>query len=216
MVGMIFNLSSFTSRSRGIWLLPLFFFILLLSTRISSLMTENVYILYFVYYACLGIAILLSLVFMCISLKSLFVSGYNLKSQAIFFKKLGYGMMHQFFMKTVFMAVFTIVIWSLCSFIIWKFNIRFLILMSITYCGLLMLRTAALSFKTSLVYYVAAILIALSFFYPVYILPNPAYLLKGGLKDVLYYSIVYMLLYLTAGYKFFISAWRHECIGWIF
>lgn len=216
MVGMLFNLASFSSRTRSVWLMPLFICALLVVTRLSSIFLQNMYSLYFIYYTCFFVALVLSVVFMVGSLKALFASGYNLKSQVVFYKKLGYGTLNQFFIKILLVAASTLLIWSLCSVIMWHFSYRLLIIMGIVYSILLMLRTARVLFKTSIVYYVAVVVIALSFFYPVYILPNPAYLFKGAVNEIAYYSFVYMLLYITVGYKFFISSWRNECIGWMF
>jgi hypothetical protein len=150
------------------------------------------------------------------SLNALFIHGHDLKCEVIFFKKLGHGTIDQFVMKVFVVALSTLFLWSLCSFIIWHFSYRLLIAMTVIYSILLMLRTASLALKTSLVYYVAAVMFLLSLFYPVYILPNPAYLLKGGIRETAYYSIVYILLYLIVGYNCFISSWRKECIGWMF
>ena len=99
MVGMLFNLASFSSKTRSVWLMPLFIFMLLMVTRVSSLFLQNMYSLYFIYYICFFIALVLSVAFMAGSLKALFTCGYNLKSQVIFYKKLGYGMLNQFFIK---------------------------------------------------------------------------------------------------------------------
>jgi hypothetical protein len=134
----------------------------------------------------------------------------------IFYKKLGYGVINQFFIKILIVGASTLLIWTLCSVIMWHFSYRLLITMGVIYSILLLLRTARVALKTSLVYYVAAVVIVLSFFYPIYIVPNPAYLFKGAITDIAYYSFVYMLLYITVGYKFFISSWRNECIGWMF
>ena len=216
MVGMLFNLASFSSKTRSVWLMPLFIFILLFITRVASIFLPNMYSLYFIYYSCFFVAVILSIAFMVGSLKALFTSGYNLKSQVIFYKKLGYGMLNQFFIKILIVAASTFLIWLLCSVILWHFSYRLLIAMGVIYSMLLMLRTARVAFKTSLVYYVAVAILVFSFFYPVYILPNPAYLFKGTIADIAYYSFVYILLYITVGYKFFISSWRNECIGWMF
>jgi len=216
MVGMLFNLASFSSRTRSVWLTPLFISILLLISRLASIFLQNMYSLYFIYYACFFIAIVLGFIFMTGSLRALFISGYNLKIQVMFYKKLGYGILNQFFIKIFMVAVSTLMIWSLCSAIMWHFSYRLLITMGLAYSIFLMLRTACVAFKTSLVYYVAMVMIVLSFFYPVYVLPNPAYLFKGAITDVAYYSFVYMMLYLIVGYKLFVSSWRNECIGWMF
>jgi len=216
MVGILFNLAGFSSRTRSVWLIPLFISFLLVITRVASIFLPNMYSLYFIYYACFFVALVLALAFMASSLKALFASGYNLKSQVIFYKKLGYGTLNQFFIKIFMVAASALLIWCLCSAIMWHFSYRLLIVMGIVYSILLLLRTACVAFKTSLVYYVAVVVIILSFFYPLYVLPNPAYLFKGAVTDIAYYSFVYMLLYITVGYKFFISSWRNECIGWMF
>ena len=213
---MLFNFASFCSRTRSVWLMPLFILFLLSITRLASLFLPNMYSLYFIYYSCFFISIILSVAFMTGGLKALFGSGYSLKSQVIFYKKLGYGLLNQFFIKVLIAAAAVLLIWSLCSVIMWHFSYRLLITMGLTCSMLLMLRTASVAFKTSLVYYVVVIIVIFSFFYPVYILPNPAYLFKGAIKDIAYYSFVYMLLYITLGYKFFVSSWRNECIGWMF
>lgn len=216
MIGLLFNLAGFSSRTRSVWILPVFMLILLIITRAVSFVSANLYTLYFVYYSCLGIALILSIAFMTGSLNALFIHGHDLKSEVIFFKKLGHGTIDQFIMKLFVVVLSTLFLWSLCSFVIWHFSYRLLISMAVVYSILLMLRTASLALKTSLVYYVAAVMFILSLFYPVYILPNPAYLLKGSIREIAYYSIVYVLLYLIVGYKFFISSWRKECIGWMF
>ena len=177
MVGIIFNMAGFSSRTKSVWLIPVFFLMLVLLTRLASIFMQNQYLLYTLYYSCLGIAIILSIAFMVASLNSIFVPGYNLKSEVVFYKKLGYGTVDQFAMKIIIVLISTMILWSFCSFIVWSFNYRLLVVMVIVYSLLLMLRTAALAFKTSLVYYVVAVLIIFSLFYPVYVLPNPAYLL---------------------------------------
>jgi hypothetical protein len=216
MVGLLFNLASFSSKKRSVWLVPIFMLLLLIVTRTASMLMDNMYTLYFVYYIGWGLSFVVSIIFMTGSLKSLFTSGHNLKSEVLFYKKLGYTTINQFLMKVFAVVVSTVFLWLLCSFVFWHFSYRVLLIMFIAYTVLLMLRTISVLLKTSLVYYVAVFIFLVSFFYPVYILPNPAYLLKGGVTDVLYYSLVYVLLYLTAGYKFFMSSWRNECIGWMF
>jgi len=216
MVGLLFNLAGFSSITKSVWLMPLFIFILLLVTRMASLFLPNMYSLYFIYYSCFFISIILSVAFMAGSLKALFRSGYDLKSQVIFYKKLGVGTLNQYFIKLFIVVGSTLLVWTLCSVIMWHFSNRLLIALALVYSILLMFRTACVVFKTSLVYYVGVIIIVLSFFYPVYVLPNPAYVFKGAITDVASYSFVYMLLYVTVGYKFFISSWRNECIGWMF
>ena len=216
MIGMLFNMAGFSSRTRSVWILPMFLLMLLLLTRAVSFVSSDLYTLYFVYYSCLIVAFILSIAFMAGSINALFIHGHDLKSEVIFFKKLGYGTIDQFIMKLFVVGLSTLLLWSLCSFIIWHFSYRILIAMTIVYSILLMLRTASLALKTSLVYYVAAVMLVFSMFYPVYIFPNPAYLLKGGIREIAYYSTIYVLLYLIVGYKFFISSWRKECIGWMF
>ncbi len=215
MIGLLFNLTGFSSRSKSVWVLPLFLLAVLLVTRVVSFMTSNLYTLYFVYYSCMGVAIILSIAFMLGSLNALFIHGHDLKSELLFFKKLGYGTISQFIIKVLIVAICTVLLWLLCSFIVLHFSYRLLMTMTVVYSILLALRVLSISFKTSLVYYVAAIMLLLSFFYPVYVLPNPAYLFKGGLKEVTYYSAVYIMLYLIVGYNFFISSWRKECLGWM-
>jgi len=207
MIPLIFELNKVLNRSKILWYGPAILFLLVLVSRLYNLYVITAVVWF------LGVLIALFSIFSFI--KNIFVPGDDLKYEVILYKKLGIGFFRQYLLKLMLTILFTLIFYSLFAFIKWSFDWRVLVVVICFSSFLFFMRVAGVYAKTKAVYYSSLILIAISIFFPLYVLPNLAYILNANANWVVIYSATYFLLYLLAGFIFFVSAWRNECIGWM-
>jgi hypothetical protein len=106
-------------------------------------------------------------------------------------------------------------IFSLLSAFIMEFNFRFLVigLLYVPFlffvCNLVFAIGSSRFIKA--IFVIAGILTVLSYFLPVFILPNPIYILQSGFVPVLVYVFLYFMFYLLGGFLFFNFYRRSKC-----
>jgi hypothetical protein len=135
------------------------------------------------------------------------------KHEIIFYKSLGTGIVQQFFIKLIVLLSYAFLLTALFWIILWSLEIRYTMMILVFPVFILMTRLIALYIKNIWIYYSAFLLAVISIFYPIYIYPNAAYILKAPLINAAIYVSLYFVLYVLLALKFYVSSWRRECIG---
>ncbi|MFH1223230.1 MAG: hypothetical protein V1647_02675 [Pseudomonadota bacterium] len=206
MIPIIFELNK-VLKNKILWLIPALIFILILASRLSNISILNS--------AIWALAVLVSLVAIIVLTAVLFPLGDELKYEVISYKKLGAGLAGQYLIKFAVLTFFTVLFYVMFSFIKWSFDWRVMLAAVSLSCFLFAAMAAGVYAGTRAVYYAAVVLVFVSVLYPLYILPNLAYMLNANAFSVVIYSAVYLLLYFFTGFIFYVSAWRKQCIGWL-
>ena len=148
-------------------------------------------------------------------IKHLMPSAHEIKYEVIFYKRFGLGILEQFFIRIALLMLVSVMLFCILSIISWSWHPKYLLLGAVLCMFLLMIRMFSVLLNVGAVYYLGILFIIISVFYPMYILPNTAYIVKTGSYDIAVYLFTYWLLYFFIAFKIFGLKWREECLGWI-
>ena len=215
MTAMIFMLNDVLRKSGSLWYGPVVLFIIALSVRLTPLFIKNGYIVYFINTAALFLTVIIALLILFSAVIKMFSEQPALKNESIFYSRFGLGIFGQFFIRTVILMIFSVILFCIVSIITWSWESKYLLFGLSVSMFFVMMRTFGILLKTKPIYYLAILFVIISTVYPLYILPNTAYVVRSDSYKVFIYLSTYGLLYFFTAFKLFYSAWREECIGWI-
>ncbi|MEI6092379.1 MAG: hypothetical protein WCQ47_01700 [bacterium] len=215
MMALSFILNDVLKRSRAFWFAPFVLFVMAFSVRLLPLFVKNSYVIYFINMGILFLSVLTSILYLQYGVKKIVHDASELKYEAIFYKQFGLGLNGLFFLKLCMVVFYFLIFFVMISAVIWSLELKYLLL-GLSICSFfVMMRVIALFFKMPHLYYLGILFIVISLFYPLYILPNVAFVFRSGSYKVILYLATYGLLYLLTALKLFYFVWREECIGWI-
>lgn len=160
---------------------------------------------------CSVTAYAVSFVLLMMGLKDLIPIEEGLRKEVLFYRGFGMGFLQQFIMRVIVILSWTSVLYFISASVLWNFSINVFFLMCVTAFSLLMFATLKSLFNNDFIYYLPILIYAGSLFWPLYVVPNPAYVLNAGLEDLFIYSSMYMVLYLLLSYKMYFYSWRRQC-----
>ena len=161
------------------------------------------------------VSFLSAVLFLFFSVAKLFSNGDSLRKEVIFYKSLGQGLLQQFIMRLVILLFWSLFLYFMYSAVLWSFKYNTLLLMITLAFSLLFFSSISLALNTMLIYYLSLIIYLACVFFPVYLIPNLAYMNSVGLGDAIMYSSVYVLFYILLSYQLYVYSWRKQCIGLI-
>ena len=212
---MIFMLNDVLKKSSSLWYGPVLLFIMALCVRLTPLFVKNGYIVYFINTAVLFLTVVISLLILFSAIIKIFNEQPALKNESIFYSRFGLGIFGQFTVKTIILLIFSIIFFCIVSIINWSWEFKYLLFGLSVSMFFIMMRAFGILMKTKPIYYLALLFVIISMVYPLYILPNTAYVVRSDSHKVIVYLLTYGFLYFFTAFKLFYFAWREECIGWI-
>ena len=199
-------------KKKVFWIAPFILFVLVLAPRFFKMffISNNFSSIFNMF--CMFSSFMFALLFLFIGFKDLFSRGDGLRKEVLFYKSFRLGLLEQFFMRVFMLLMWSAVIYFMSSAVMWKFNINLMILIFTMGFSFLLFSCLSVFLNNRLFYYVSVILYTASIFYPMYVIPNPAYIFNSNLNDAFIYSSMYVLFYVLASYKLYILSWRKQCI----
>ncbi|MCX6111755.1 MAG: hypothetical protein NTY22_00480 [Proteobacteria bacterium] len=216
MTSIVFILNDILKRSRALWYGTVILFVIAFFVRLTPLFVKNGYIVYFINMAALFIAILLCILILFNVVDKMFPGSFQIKHESIFYKRFGLSLLGQFFIKTAILVLFLIFLFSIVSVIVWSWEFKYLLFGFSLCMFFIVMRSLSVMLNINYVYYLAILFVIISMIYPLYILPNMAYVVKSGSYKVIIYLLTYGALYFFTAFKLFYFSWRQECIGWMY
>ena len=193
------------------WVSPLVFLFLSFIPRALLLFYPNNNFIPFVNSIFIFVSYGLSFLLLIFSIVRIFNNKDNSRNEILFYRSFGLSFIEQFIMRYLLVAVWTFVIFFMSSSVPWVFSFRLLLFLQVFGLSLFFLSSLSALFSNRLLYFIPTLLYIVSLFYPVYILPNPAYIFNAAIKDSLIYTSLYMILYILLSYKMFSISWRKRC-----
>jgi hypothetical protein len=157
--------------------------------------------------------LVLYVVLMMIFANYLVLDSHRLKYEIMFYKALGLGIVTQFFVRLFVLLSYALILTGMFWIMLWSLEPRYTLLILIFSTFIFMMRQLAMYVDNIWIYYSGLVLAVISIFYPIYIYPNAAYVLKAPITEVIIYILLYFTLYTLLSLKFYLSSWRRECIG---
>lgn len=216
MMAFSFIFNDVLKRSRSFWTGPFILFVMVFAGRLLPLFIKNSYVLYFINMGILCLSILISVFFLLYGVRNIVHDASELKHEAIFYKQFGLGLNKLFFLKLSLIVFLFLIFFGMISVVTWSWEFKYFMFGLCVSSFFMMMRVISLYLKMPYLYYLGLLFIVISFFYPLYILPNIAFVFRSGSYKVILYLATYGLLYLLTSIKFFYLMWRQECIGWIY
>jgi hypothetical protein len=201
---------------RWLWISPVLFALLIVASRVSVILFKDSVISYFAGVVCVVLGCFFLITNLIVTVNYLFDRKNIWCEEVSSFHSIGYGFKLQIWLRFLLiffvMSAYTGLFLFISSIIPAK---SFLLVPPVILC-FVFFRLLGLWLGFSAISYIPVILFAISFFYPVYLLPSPVFILKGALIPVFAYIFVYTFLYLLVDVRFSYYTWRDICIGWIF
>ncbi|MBN1113756.1 MAG: hypothetical protein JXA66_00305 [Oligoflexia bacterium] len=208
--------SRLVRQSRYLWFAPFFLFLVFLSSRLIPVYYSNMpYVLFFSAVTGLALGVVLSVIMMVVLVWLVFPYGDDLKNEVILYRRLGAGVNVQFTVFYLFVMFSGFVMYIYISVLLWEFNVRYFLAVLVFTSFLVLARTLVLFLKIWFVFYILFAAFFVSLYFPLYIIPNFAYIISGGIQGAAGYTLMYVLIYYIIANRLYIGAWRQECIGWI-
>ncbi len=198
-------------KKKFFWAAPFVLFILVLVPRFFkvSFVSNNFSSIFNI--LCMFFAFMFAFLFLFVGLKDLFSRGEALRKEVLFYKSFGLGLIQQFFMRVLVLSLWSALVYFMSSAVMWTFNLNMMLLIFTMGFSLVLFSCLSIFLNNRLFYYIPVALYTASIFYPMYIIPNPAYVLNSNLNNVFIYSSMYVLFYVLASYKLYILSWRKQC-----
>jgi hypothetical protein len=200
---------------RWMWISPLFFIFLIAASGASSSFFKNSSIAYLAYTACAGIGGLLLLSCIMVLVNHIFDAKNAWVDEISSFHSMGYGFSSQILYRFASILLIAAAYAGLFSFLYAK-PARVFLFIPPFILSLIMFRLIGLWLNFPALVYVPVILTVISLFYPVYLLPNPVFVVKGQIGNVSAYVFTYSCLYLLVDIRLSYYTWRDICIGRIY
>ena len=192
-------------RRKIFWVSPILFLVLTITPRFLNMPLVSL--------LCMSLAFAVAFISLFMGVIGCFSYGDDIRKEVIFYKSLGLGFLQQFFMRLAFLFIWALFLYFAASSVMWVFDLNLFIL-AITMVFSFMLFYSLASFVGNrFIGYLPLALYIASIFLPMYVTPNPAYIIKASVGDAFMYSSMYVLFYLISSYKFFVLSWRKQCIG---
>ncbi len=188
---------------RLFWAGPVIIFLLVLLTRTVNVAIVNA--------LCAFAAYVFGFVLMFFGIKDIFPSEDELRREVLFYRGFGMNFFSQFLFRALMVLFWTFIIYFMTGAVLWSFFINMFFLMYTVAFSLLMFSALQSILNNKFIYYIPVFLYAGSLFYPLYLVPNTAYVMNSGLEDLLIYSGLYLLLYFLLSYKLYFYSWRRQC-----
>jgi hypothetical protein len=216
MTAAVFMLNDLLRKNTPVWYGSFILFVIALTARIMPVFVKDGYVIYFINAALLSAAVLVCSAILFSVILHKIPDAEKIKHEVIFYRGLGLGVMGQFVLKSVITALAFVLMFGMVSMTVWSIQLKYFLL-GMSFCMFfLMMRTLSVLINIRLVYYLGILLIMISLVYPMYVLPNTAYVVRSASYNVHWYLLTYCFLYLAIGFKLFYSKWREECTGWIY
>ena len=210
---LVFIINDLLSRNKSSWYGFFILFVLVFSIRLLPVFTTDTGLIYVADLSSRFLWLMVFIFLMVLFINYLVLDTHKLKYEVMFYKALGTGLISQFFTKLAVLLVYCFILISLFWIMLWSIDVKYTLLMFVFCAFMLMMRLIALYIKNVWIYYSGLLMAIVSIFYPVYIYPNTAYVLKAPLYDAMIYILLYFVLYILLSLKFYLSSWRKECIG---
>ena len=197
---------SLTRNSRWLWFSPVILFLLATAAALSPILLKGSPASYLAVRACAALACILVVINAVEAVNALFAQGGAWADNVSGFYSIGYGFLGQFFCTAAVLlsapalcALFLIFIPGLSA-------ARVLLMLPPFVLSLVFFRLLGLWCGFPALVYAAVPLLALSAFFPVYLLPNPVFVLKGDPLQAILYIFLCSALYSLVDVKLS-SAW---------
>lgn len=200
-------------RNRSCWFGFFLLFVLALSVRLLPSFISDTGLIYLADLISRSLWIVLYVILIVLFVNDLVLDTHRLKYELMFYKALGLGIFTQFFTKLIILLSYALILTAMFWILLWSLEIKYVLLILILCTFIFMMRLIALYINNLWIYYSSLLLAAISVFYPIYIYPNTAYVLKAPIAEAILYISLYFTLYILLSLKFYLSSWRRECIG---